>query len=115
MSFNTGYPQQINQYLQPYIQKMQAQLPQQQPQQPNPQRFLDKLQEEAAEIVQAVSKIRRFGPEGVHPDRTITNKAELVGELEDLLALVAVLEHLRYFDLTTSREAIGQKAQQLLK
>jgi len=117
--YNTGYASQVNQYLQPFIQKLDPQLQQQfqplQPQKPSPQRFLDKLQEEAAEIVQAVSKIRRFGPENRHPDREQSNKQELVGELEDLLALVAVLEHLKYFDLSTSKDQIKQKAEALLK
>jgi hypothetical protein len=37
------------------------------------QYYLDKLQEEAAEIIQAVSKIRRFGPDNKHPDRQTTS------------------------------------------
>jgi len=79
------------------------------------QRMLDKLQEECAEIVQAVSKIRRFGPDNSHPDRTATIKQELIAELEDFLALVAVLEAQGYFDLTQSRDKIKQKAEALLK
>ena len=64
--------------------------------------MLLKLQEEASEVIQAVSKIRRFGPDNTHPDRQQTNKQELIGELEDFLALVGALEHLQYFDLTLS-------------
>jgi NTP pyrophosphatase (non-canonical NTP hydrolase) len=79
------------------------------------QRMLDKLQEECAEIVQAVSKIRRFGPDNHHPERKLTNKQELIAELEDFLALVAVLEAQEYFDLSKSRESIKQKAEALLK
>lgn len=74
-----------------------------------------KLQEEAAEVIQAVSKIRRFGPSNHHPDRTTTNLQELVGELEDFLAILAVLEQLEYFDLTLSRDNIKHKALQLLQ
>lgn len=74
-----------------------------------------KLQEEAAEVIQAVSKIRRFGPNNHHPDRTTTNKQELVGELEDFLAILAVLEQLEYFDLTLSRDNIKHKALELLR
>jgi hypothetical protein len=33
-----------------------------------------KLQEEAAEVIQAVSKINRFGEDNHHPDRQTTNK-----------------------------------------
>lgn len=62
------------------------------------QYLLDKLQEEAAEIIQAVSKIRRFGPHNHHPDRTTTNLQELVGELEDLQAVLWALEEINYWD-----------------
>jgi NTP pyrophosphatase (non-canonical NTP hydrolase) len=73
-----------------------------------------KLQEEAAEVIQAVSKINRFGENNKHPDRSTTNLQELVGELEDLLAIVAALEHYQYIDLTLSRDNIANKARQLL-
>jgi NTP pyrophosphatase (non-canonical NTP hydrolase) len=74
-----------------------------------------KLQEEAAEVIQAVSKVNRFGPDNSHPDRQTTNKQELVGEIEDFLAILGVLEQLEYFDLTLSRNNIVTKAQALLK
>ena len=77
------------------------------------QKFLDKLQEESAEIIQAVSKIRRFGPDNKHPERTQTNKEEFVGELEDFLALLGALEHLEYLDLTTAPPNIAKKLQGL--
>ena len=75
----------------------------------NTQYYLDKLQEEAAEIIQAVSKIRRFGPDNHHPDRKATNTQELVQELEDFLALLAALEAKQVFDLTLSQDNIGKK------
>lgn len=74
-----------------------------------------KLQEEAAEVIQAVSKINRFGPDNHHPERTATNKQELVGEIEDFLAILGVLEQLQYFDLTLSQHNIRNKALALLK
>jgi NTP pyrophosphatase (non-canonical NTP hydrolase) len=74
-----------------------------------------KLQEEAAEVIQAVSKINRFGEANHHPDRQTTNKQELVGEIEDFLAILGVLEELDWLDLTLSRGNILQKAQALLK
>jgi NTP pyrophosphatase (non-canonical NTP hydrolase) len=79
------------------------------------QYLICKLQEEAAEVIQAVSKINRFGEENKHPDRQTTNKQELVQEIEDFLAILGVLEQLEYFDLTLSRNNIVTKAQALLK
>jgi NTP pyrophosphatase (non-canonical NTP hydrolase) len=73
-----------------------------------------KLQEEAAEVIQAVSKINRFGPDNRHPDRTSTNKQELIGEIEDFLAILAALEGHGYLDLTLSRESIVNKCKALL-
>lgn len=79
------------------------------------QYLLDKLQEEAAEVIQAVSKIRRFGPDNHHPDRKETNLQELHGELEDLLALIAALEYQQFIDLSNSQNSIKQKLFALLK
>ena len=81
----------------------------------NTQYYLDKLQEESAEVIQAVSKLRRFGPDNKHPDRNSTNLQELVGELEDFLALLAALEANKLFDLTLSRGRIEQKFKQIYK
>lgn len=77
--------------------------------------LLDKLQEEAAEVIQAVSKIRRFGENNHHPDRQTTNKDELVTELEDFLAILAALEYVRYLDLKPQQQNILAKTQSLLK
>jgi NTP pyrophosphatase (non-canonical NTP hydrolase) len=74
-----------------------------------------KLQEEAAEVIQAVSKINRFGEQSRHPDRQTNNKQELVGELEDFLAILAVLEQMGWLDLTPSRQNIANKAKALLQ
>lgn len=77
--------------------------------------LLDKLQEEAAEVIQSVSKIRRFGEHNKHPERTTTNKEELITELEDFLAIVAALEYCKYLDLQPSQQNILHKTQALLK
>jgi hypothetical protein len=79
------------------------------------QYLICKLQEEAAEVIQAVSKINRFGEQNKHPDRTTTNKQELVQELEDFLAILAVLEQTQWIDLTPSRNNIANKAKALLQ
>jgi len=76
--------------------------------------LLDKLQEESAEIIQAVSKIRRFGENSTHPDKTTTNHQELVQELEDFLAILAALEYCKYLDLDKSSQTILTKTHKLL-
>lgn len=76
--------------------------------------LLDKLQEEAAEVIQSVSKIRRFGENNRHPERETTNKEELVNELEDLLAILAALEYCKYLDLKPSQQNILRKTHALV-
>ena len=109
-------PEQLNQVVKDSPDLQQA-LEAQDPQikQKHTQYYLDKLQEEASEIIQAVSKLRRFGPESHHPDRKESNLQELVGELEDFLALVAALEADKMFDLTHSQERIKKKFQAIYK
>jgi NTP pyrophosphatase (non-canonical NTP hydrolase) len=82
--------------------------------QKNIQRLLDKLQEESAEVIQAISKVRRFGEHNRHPDRTTTNHEELLQELTDFLAIVAALEQLEYCNLTIHQHSIFRKTQQLI-
>ena len=81
---------------------------------PQLQTLLDKLQEESAEVIQAVSKVRRFGEQNHHPDRKTSNHQDLVNELTDFLAIVAALEHLQYFDLTKHQQNIQQKTTALI-
>jgi phosphoribosyl-ATP pyrophosphohydrolase len=77
--------------------------------------LLDKLQEEAAEVIQAVSKIRRFGENNTHPERKTTNKQDLVIEVEDLMAILAALEYCGWLDLSPSQQNILAKTKALLK
>ena len=51
--------------------------------------ILDILQEECAEVIQAVSKINRFGLESSWEG--ITNKQSLITEIGDVIALIKVL------------------------
>ena len=48
------------------------------------------LQEECAEVIQAISKVFRFELDGVYNDRT--NRQRLTEEIGDLLAMVDLLE-----------------------
>jgi NTP pyrophosphatase (non-canonical NTP hydrolase) len=76
--------------------------------------LLDKLQEEAAEVIQAVNKIRRFGETSKHPERDTTNKEDLVNELEDFLAILAALEYTKYLDLVPHQQNILHKTHKLV-
>jgi len=76
--------------------------------------LLDKLQEEAAEVIQAVNKIRRFGETSKHPERSTTNKEDLVNELEDFLAILAALEYSKYLDLVPHQQNILHKTHKLV-
>lgn len=51
--------------------------------------LLNILQEEAAEVIQAVSKIKRFGWESTYAGPT--NRAHLTEELGDLLCMIQLL------------------------
>ena len=52
---------------------------------------LDILQEECAEVIQAVSKISRFGMDNLKPGKPKTNREHLEEELGDLLAMVDLM------------------------
>jgi NTP pyrophosphatase (non-canonical NTP hydrolase) len=52
---------------------------------------MDILQEEAAEVIQAVSKIRRFGMDNGKAGTDQTNKQHLEEELGDMLAMIDIL------------------------
>lgn len=49
------------------------------------------LQEECAEVSQAVSKIFRFGPENFKPGKPLTNTEHLETEIGDLLCMIEIL------------------------
>jgi len=53
---------------------------------------LNILQEECAEVIQAASKIKRFGVVGRPLNTTLTNRESLEMELGDVLALVDLLK-----------------------
>jgi len=53
---------------------------------------MDILQEECAEVIQAVSKISRFGLNNFKPGKPKTNREHLEEELGDMLAMIDILE-----------------------
>jgi NTP pyrophosphatase (non-canonical NTP hydrolase) len=52
---------------------------------------MDILQEECAEVIQAVSKISRFGIDNIKPGKPKTNREHLEEELGDMLAMIDIM------------------------
>ena len=52
---------------------------------------MDILQEECAEVIQAVSKISRFGIDNAKPGKDQTNREHLEEELGDVLAMIDIM------------------------
>ena len=56
--------------------------------------IMDIAQEECAEVIQAISKVRRFGFDGKHPDKTFNNREHLEEEIGDLCCMFDLMrEH----------------------
>ncbi len=73
---------------------------------------MDILQEECAEVVQAVSKCRRFGLNNVKPGKERTNLECLEEEIGDLMAMVDILIEkniLSYDNLQKANKAKKEK------
>jgi len=71
------------------------------------------LQEECAEVTQAVSKCFRFGIDNVKPGRPLTNRQHLENELGDLLAMVDLLKQFNEIDLNNIEKAKHEKFEKL--
>jgi len=63
------------------------------------------LQEECAEVIQAVSKCMRFGPDQIKPNKQVSNIGMLQEEIGDLLAMVELLTDL---DIGVTTEGLEQ-------
>jgi NTP pyrophosphatase (non-canonical NTP hydrolase) len=75
--------------------------------------ILDILQEECAEVIQAISKCRRFGIENTYSNGTGTQREHLVQELGDVTLLIELLQAHQVFTETELKEAQLRKAQKL--
>lgn len=58
---------------------------------PKVQEALYILAEECAEVIQAISKINRFGCDNVNPSTNKTNLKHLENEIGDLMAMIEIL------------------------
>lgn len=76
---------------------------------------MDILQEECAEVIQAVSKVRRFGIDNVKPGKPKTNREHLEEELGDLLAMIDILKEMGVVSETSMAVAKQAKIEKLKK
>jgi hypothetical protein len=74
--------------------------------------ILDILQEECAEVVVAVSKIRRFGIDNSYKDGG-TQREHLIQELGDVTLLIELLKAYEVFTEAELHEAQVRKSQKL--
>ena len=76
------------------------------------QEILDILQEECAEVIQAVSKCRRFGIDNSHKDG-LTQREQLVQELGDVTLMIELLKSYYVFTEKELHEAMVAKSLKL--
>ena len=73
------------------------------------------LSEECAEVIQAVSKINRFGMDNYKPGKPKTNREHLEEELGDLMAMIDILQEMdvvSYANIERAAEAKHEKLKQ---
>jgi NTP pyrophosphatase (non-canonical NTP hydrolase) len=79
---------------------------------------MDILQEECAEVIQAVSKISRFGLDNHKPGKPLTNREHLEVELGDVVAMVELLTQRNIVSaeaIETAKQAKFEKLKQWSK
>ena len=81
----------------------------------NVKEVMDILQEECAEVIQAVSKISRFGLDNYKPGKPKTNREHLEEELGDMLAMIDILQDMDIVSYNNIERAQTAKIQKLKK
>ena len=76
---------------------------------------MDILQEECAEVIQAVSKISRFGIDNYKPGKPKTNREHLEEELGDMLAMIDILTEMNVVSWDNMEIAKQAKIEKLKK
>ena len=79
------------------------------------QEILDILQEECAEVIQNISKCRRFGLDNVYLKGTGTQREQLVQEIGDVMLLIDLLKAHNLFTDAELQQAMVQKGTKLAK
>lgn len=73
------------------------------------------LAEESAEVIQAVSKIFRFGWDSCHPNTpNFTNKDHLEEELGDILCIISLLGQKKIINMDSVQQYAECKKQKLI-
>ena len=72
-------------------------------------------QEECAEVIQAISKVFRFGMNDVHPSTMKSNKDSLEEELGDLLCMIEMMQQYGIVNPTNVLNANVSKRNKLKK
>lgn len=75
--------------------------------------ILDITQEEAAEVIVAISKVSRFGFDNIKPGQSITNREHLEVELGDVLAMIDILVDKKIVNRDSIEKAIQAKREKL--
>lgn len=76
---------------------------------------MDILQEECAEVIQAVSKISRFGIDNAKPGTEYSNREHLEEELGDMLAMIDILKEMGVVSWGNMEVAKRDKIEKLKK
>jgi NTP pyrophosphatase (non-canonical NTP hydrolase) len=76
---------------------------------------MDILKEEFAEVIQAVSKISRFGLDNYKPGKPKTNRAHLEEELGDMITMIDILHSMDIVSWTNIDRAAEAKREKLKK
>jgi NTP pyrophosphatase (non-canonical NTP hydrolase) len=82
---------------------------------PQVQEVMAILQEECAEVTQAVSKCYRFGIDNYKPGKPKTNREHLEDEIGDVLAMVDILLEMAVIDSRNLEAAKRAKIEKLKK
>jgi NTP pyrophosphatase (non-canonical NTP hydrolase) len=75
----------------------------------NQNEILDILQEECGEVVQMISKCRRFGLDNPYGDNKETNRNRLTEEIGDLMCMIQLVQESGIVDLAEVMFAAGKK------
>lgn len=76
---------------------------------------MDILQEECAEVIQMVSKCRRFGIDNTHIKSGESNRARLTEEMGDMLCMLKLAQDFGIVDVTEVLTASLAKEEKLRK